>query len=174
MVTMKAVGYRESGPIDRDDALIDFKTEKPEPSGRDLLVQVKAISVNPVNYKVRMRCAPEGELVILGYDAVGEVAAVGDEVTDFWPGDEVWYAGAIDRPGTNAKFHLVDERIVGRKPQSVSNAEAAALPLTTLTAYEMLFDRLRVNDPIPARPIRCSSSAGPAALDRSRSSFCRL
>jgi NADPH:quinone reductase-like Zn-dependent oxidoreductase len=165
MVTMKAVGYRESGPIDRDDALIDFKTEKPEPSGRDLLVQVKAISVNPVNYKVRMRCAPEGELVILGYDAVGEVAAVGDEV---------WYAGAIDRPGTNAKFHLVDERIVGRKPQSVSNAEAAALPLTTLTAYEMLFDRLRVNDPIPARPIRCSSSAGPAALDRSRSSFCRL
>jgi NADPH2:quinone reductase len=112
-----------------------------------------------------MRCAPEGELVILGYDAVGEVAAVGDEV---------WYAGAIDRPGTNAKFHLVDERIVGRKPQSVSNAEAAALPLTTLTAYEMLFDRLRVNDPIPARPIRCSSSAGPAALDRSRSSFCRL
>jgi NADPH:quinone reductase-like Zn-dependent oxidoreductase len=165
MVTMKAVGYRESGPIDRDDALIDFKTEKPEPSGRDLLVQVKAISVNPVNYKVRMRCAPEGELVILGYDAVGEVAAVGDEV---------WYAGAIDRPGTNAKFHLVDERIVGREPQSVSNAEAAALPLTTLTAYEMLFDRLRVNDPIPARPIRCSSSAGPAALDRSRSSFCRL
>lgn len=147
---MKAVGYKTTGPIDREDALIDFKIDTPKPTGRDLLVRVRAISVNPVDYKIRMRRQPGGETPeILGWDAVGEVVEVGDKVTAFKPGDNVWYAGAIDRPGTNAEYHLVDERIVGRKPTSASAAEAAALPLTTLTAYEMLFDRLRVGDPVP-------------------------
>ncbi|MCB9968967.1 MAG: zinc-binding alcohol dehydrogenase family protein [Geminicoccaceae bacterium] len=147
---MKAIGYRATGPIDRDDALIDFEMAKPSPRGRDLLVRVQAISVNPVDYKIRIRRAPEGDQpAVLGWDAVGEVAGTGDEATLFEPGDMVWYAGAIDRPGTNAEFHLVDERIVGRKPESASAAEAAALPLTTLTAYEMLLDRLRVTDPVP-------------------------
>ena len=147
---MKAVGYNTTGPIDRDDALIDFEMEKPSPTERDLLVRVQAISVNPVDFKIRMRRAPDGDVPgVLGWDAVGEVVAVGDQATAFKPGDMVWYAGAIDRPGTNAEFHLVDERIVGGKPKSASAAEAAALPLTTLTAYEMLFDRLRVTDPVP-------------------------
>ncbi len=147
---MKAVGYRAIGPIDRDDALIDFEMEMPSPKGRDLLVRVEAISVNPVDTKIRMRRAPEGDQPdVLGWDAAGQVVAIGDKVAAFKPGDQVWYAGAINRPGTNAEFHLVDERIVGRKPISTSYAEAAALPLTTLTAYEMLFDRLRVTDLIP-------------------------
>ncbi|MEM7240396.1 MAG: zinc-binding alcohol dehydrogenase family protein, partial [Pseudomonadota bacterium] len=110
-----------------------------------------------VDYKIRMRREPEGDLPnILGWDAVGEVVGAGDAVSRFQPGDMVWYAGSIDRPGTNAEYHLVDERIVGRKPASATVAEAAALPLTTLTAYEMLFDRLRVMDPVPG--------AAPAAL----------
>ena len=147
---MKAIGYTVTGPIDRDDALIDFETETPSPAGHDLLVRVQAISVNPVDYKIRIRRPPEGDApAILGWDAVGKVVAVGDTVSLFKPGDQVWYAGAIDRPGTNAEFHLVDERIVGAKPSSVPDAAAAALPLTTLTAYEMLFDRLRVTDPVP-------------------------
>lgn len=147
---MKAVGYKATGPIDRADALIDFDMPKPTPAGHDLLVQVHAISVNPVDYKIRIRRPPTGDGPdVLGWDAVGEVVAVGEKATTFKPGDQVWYAGAIDRPGTNAEFHLVDERIVGRKPTTVTAAQAAALPLTTLTAYEMLFDRLRVNDPVP-------------------------
>ncbi len=147
---MKAIGYTATGSIDRDDALIDFEMEKPEPKGRDLLVRVQAVSVNPVDYKIRMRRPPEGNgPAVLGWDAVGEVVATGEEATAFAPGDMVWYAGAINRPGTNAEFHLVDERIVGRKPQTASAAGAAALPLTTLTAYEMLFDRLKVTDPVP-------------------------
>jgi NADPH2:quinone reductase len=147
---MKAIGYTASKPIDQDDSLFDLELEAPSPKGRDLLVRVHAISVNPVDYKVRMRRASEdGQPIVLGWDAVGEVVAIGAEASMFEPGDAVWYAGAIDRQGTNAELHLVDERIVGRKPQSASAAEAAALPLTTLTAYEMLFDRLRVTDPVP-------------------------
>jgi NADPH:quinone reductase len=147
---MKAVGYRTPGPLDREDALIDFEIDRPTPTGRDLLVRVRAVSVNPVDYKIRMNRPPEGDApAILGWDAVGEVVETGDKATMFKPGDKVWYAGAIDRSGTNAEYHLVDERIVGNKPESATNAEAAALPLTTLTAYEMLFDRLRVNDPVP-------------------------
>ncbi len=147
---MKAVGYTTTGAIDRDDSLVDFEMEKPSPTGHDLLVRVQAISVNPVDYKVRMRRPPEGDQPnVLGWDAVGEVLETGDKARAFKPGDMVWYAGAIDRPGTNAEFHLVDERIVGHKPTSASAGEAAALPLTSLTAYEMLFDRLRVNDPVP-------------------------
>lgn len=140
---MKAVGYKKSLPIDASDALIDFETAKPEPKGRDLRVAVKAISANPVDYKVRKRAAPpEGETKILGFDAAGVVDAIGSEVTLFRPGDEVFYAGSILRQGTNSEFHLVDERIVGRKPKSLPFAEAAALPLTSITAWELLFDRL--------------------------------
>jgi zinc-binding alcohol dehydrogenase family protein len=140
---MKAVGYKKSLPIDANDALIDFETAKPEPKGRDVRVAVKAISANPVDYKVRKRAAPpEGETKILGFDAAGVVDAVGSEVTLFRPGDEVFYAGSILRQGTNSEFHLVDERIVGHKPKSLPFAEAAALPLTSITAWELLFDRL--------------------------------
>lgn len=147
---MKAIGYRNPGSIDRDDALFEFEMEKPSPSGHDLLVRVQSISVNPVDYKIRMGRPPEGDdPAVLGWDAVGQVVEVGDKTMTFGPGDAVWYAGAIDRSGTNAEFHLVDERIVGRKPKSASNAEAAALPLTALTAHEVLFDRLRVTDPVP-------------------------
>jgi NADPH:quinone reductase len=142
---MKAIGYRNSGPIDSDDALIDLELPRPAPAGRDLLVEVLAVSVNPVDTKVRKAAAPEaGQARILGFDAVGIVREVGSDVSLFKVGDEVWYAGAIDRPGSNSEFHLVDERIVGRKPGSLSPADAAALPLTAITAWELLFDRLQV------------------------------
>src|SRR3982075_213331 len=140
---MKAVGYKKSLPLEDANSLIDFETAKPEPKGRDIRVAVKAISANPVDYKVRKRAAPpEGETKILGYDAAGVVDSVGPDVTLFRAGDEVFYAGSIQRQGTNSEFHLVDERIVGRKPKTLSFAEAAALPLTSITAWELLFDRL--------------------------------
>jgi len=142
---MKAVGYKKSLPIDAHDALIDFETAKPEPCGRDIRVAIKAISANPVDYKVRKRAEPPaGETKILGFDAAGIVDAVGPDVSLFKPGDEVWYAGSILRQGTNSEFHLVDERIVGHKPKTTSFAQAAALPLTSITAWELLFDRLGV------------------------------
>jgi NADPH2:quinone reductase len=143
---MRAVGYKKSLPIENADALLDIDVPKPAPQGRDLLVQVKAISVNPVDTKVRRRAAPkEGEPPkVLGYDAAGVVAAVGPDVTLFKPGDEVWYAGSIIRPGTNSEFHLVDERIVGARPRSLDFASAAALPLTSITAWEVLFDRFGI------------------------------
>jgi zinc-binding alcohol dehydrogenase family protein len=142
---MRAVGYKHSLPIDRPESLIDLEIDKPAPQGRDLQVAVKAISVNPVDTKVRMRADPKGgEPKILGYDATGVVAACGPDVTLFRPGDEVWYAGSIVRPGTNSEFHLVDERIVGRKPKTPDFAAAAALPLTSITAWEMLFDRFGI------------------------------
>lgn len=147
---MKAVGYFAPGALNRDDALLDLDLPTPIATGRDLLVKVQAISVNPVDYKIRQnRPADANNAAILGWDAVGEVVAVGDRATMFKLGDKVWYAGAINRSGTNAEFHLVDERITGHAPKSMSAADAAALPLTTLTAYEMLFDRLRVNNPVP-------------------------
>lgn len=142
---MKAVGYRRSLPITDPDFLLDVELPIPTAKGRDLLVQVKAVSVNPVDAKQRKRAEPPaGEVAVLGYDATGVVVEVGEEVTLFKPGDEVWYAGNIARPGTNSEFHLVDERIVGLKPQTLDFAPAAALPLTTLTAWELLFDRLRI------------------------------
>lgn len=147
---MKAVGYTTAGALDRADSLIDFEIDTPVAEGRDLLVRVQAVSVNPVDYKIRQNRPPEGDApAILGWDAVGEVVSVGEDATMFKAGDLVWYAGAINRSGTNAEYHLVDERIVGKSPTSITAAEAASLPLTTLTAYEMLFDRLRVNDPVP-------------------------
>jgi zinc-binding alcohol dehydrogenase family protein len=147
---MKAVAYGTPGPIDREDALQDITLETPKPAGRDLLVQIHAVSVNPVDTKVRLRKPPdEGDWRVLGFDAAGVVEAVGPEAQEFEAGDAVYYAGSIARPGTNSEFHLVDERIVGRKPASLSHAEAAALPLTAITAWEMLFDRLDVEQ---ARP----------------------
>ena len=145
---MKAVGYVQSLPIAEDRSLLDFDTPAPVPGPRDLLVRVQAVSVNPVDTKVRMRRAGTDEApVILGWDAAGIVEAVGADVTLFRPGDAVFYAGDLNRPGTNAELHLVDERIAGHKPKSLGFAEAAALPLTSLTAWEGLFDRLQV----PAR-----------------------
>jgi zinc-binding alcohol dehydrogenase family protein len=142
---MKAVGYRKPLPIDDAEALTDVTIDRLEPKGHDLRVAVKAVSVNPVDTKVRRRAAPPaGEVKVLGYDAAGVVDAVGPQVTLFRPGDEVYYAGSVVRPGTNAEFHLVDERIVGHKPKSLSFTQAAAMPLTSITAWELLFDRLEV------------------------------
>jgi NADPH2:quinone reductase len=142
---MKAVGYTKSLPIQDAESLVDFDAVKPEPRARELRIAVKAVSVNPVDTKVRKRAAPpQGETKILGYDAAGVVDAVGPEVTLFKPGDEVFYAGSIQRQGTNSEFHLVDERIVGAKPKTLSFTQAAALPLTSITAWELLFDRLGV------------------------------
>lgn len=147
---MKAIGYFENLPIENPDALVDLDLPAPTASGKDILVQVKAISVNPVDYKIRNRRPAQGETPeILGWDSAAVVLSVGPDVTAYKPGDEVWYAGDITRPGCNSELHLVDERIVGRKPKTLSFAQAAALPLTSLTAYEMLFDRLKVNDTVP-------------------------
>ena len=147
---MRAVGYQNPLPIEDPAALVDIGVPKPEPAARDLLVAVKAVSVNPVDTKVRRSVKPaEGAWKILGWDAAGTVTAVGPEATLFKPGDAVFYAGAMDRPGTNAEFHLVDERIVGLKPQSLGWSEAAALPLTGITAWEALFDRLQVGKSVP-------------------------
>jgi NADPH:quinone reductase len=145
---MKAIGYKIPGSIDRVDALEDIILEIPTTQGRDLLVKINAVSVNPVDTKLRRNAQPqEGEARVLGFDASGVVEAVGSEVQHFKPGDAVFYAGSISRPGTNSEYHLVDERIVGHKPPSLSDAEAAALPLTAITAWEMLFDRLDVKRP---------------------------
>lgn len=137
---MRAVGYRKSLPIEDPQALLDIELPDPVPGPRDLLVEVRAVSVNPVDWKVRLRAEPEDGYNVLGFDAAGVVRAIGAEVELFRPGDEVWYAGNIGRPGTNAELHLVDERIVGNKPAALSFTEAAALPLTTITAWEVLFD----------------------------------
>ena len=143
---MKAVAYRKPLPIDHADSLIDIELPAPQARGRDLLVKVKAISVNPVDVKIRANVAPaEGEDKVIGWDAAGVVKAVGPDVTLFKPGDEVWYAGDLTRPGTNSELHLVDERIVGHKPKNLDFAHAAALPLTAITAWELLFDRLEVS-----------------------------
>ena len=147
---MKAVGYQHSLPIQDASSLMDVEVPRPLPSGRDLLVRVLAISVNPVDAKMRLRSAPQDGLHrVLGWDASGIVEDVGREATLFNRGDAVFYAGAIDRQGTNAEFHLVDERLVGPKPRSLSHAEAAAVPLTAITAWETLFDRLDVRKPVP-------------------------
>jgi NADPH2:quinone reductase len=147
---MKAVGFIEPGAVDRPDALLDFELEKPIAYGHDLLVEVEAISVNPVDTKMRKRGnSGIGGPQILGWDAAGTVIGVGAQVRNFNIGDRVYYAGTLNRPGTNCEFHLVDERIVGRVPTSITAPAAAAMPLTTLTAYEMLFERLDINKPVP-------------------------
>ncbi len=142
---MKAVGYRQSLPIDNPLALEDLEIAAPAARPHDIVVRVKAISVNPVDTKIRARRAPtEGKPEILGWDAVGIVETCGAEVTRFKPGDRVYYAGDITRPGTNSELHAVDERIAALAPQSLDDEQAAALPLTSITAYELLFDRLGV------------------------------
>ena len=148
---MKAIGYTQAHaltdlPAATDTGLQDITLPDPTPAGHDLLVEIMAISVNPVDTKVRASSAPaEGQThKVLGYDASGVVRSVGPLVTLFKPGDAVWYAGDITRPGTNSALHLVDERIVGHKPATLDFAQAAALPLTAITAWEMLFDRLGV------------------------------
>ncbi|WDE95806.1 alcohol dehydrogenase catalytic domain-containing protein [Lentisphaera profundi] len=142
---MKAIGYKTPGSIDSKEALMDIELESPKAQGQDLLVEVQAISVNPVDYKIRQGRVPEeNQYAVIGWDATGIVKEVGDQVSLFKVGDKVWYAGDITRSGSNAEFQLVDERIVGKMPASLAFAEAAALPLTTLTAWEMLFDRLEV------------------------------
>jgi zinc-binding alcohol dehydrogenase family protein len=142
MTDMKAIGYYKPG----DAGVLEWiDLPEPELGANDLLVRVEAVSVNPVDYKVRASAQPEDEKPrILGYDAAGTVIRAGREATLFKPGDEVFYAGALARPGTNAEYHAVDERLVGRKPESLSWTRAAALPLTALTALELLFDRMRV------------------------------
>jgi len=140
---MRAVAYRKSLPVTDPAVFADVELPVPAPGPRDLLVRVEAVSVNPVDMKVRLGVDPGGEPKVLGFDAAGVVTAVGEEVTGFQTGDEVYYAGSLDRPGSNARYQLVDERIAGHKPRTLSFAEAAALPLTTITAYEALFDRFR-------------------------------
>lgn len=144
---MKSIGFTHSLAIDETQSLFEFETPMPTPGARDLLVMLKAVSVNPADAKRRIRTAvdkPHDEPLVLGYDAVGVVVGVGRDVTLFKDGDEVWYAGDPTRPGSNSEYQLVDERVVGPKPTSLSNAQAAAMPLTGLTAWEMLFDRFGI------------------------------
>lgn len=143
---MKAVGFYHYLPIDDPDSLLDVEVEAPKPTARDLLVEVKAVSVNPVDTKRRAAgTRPDTELKILGWDAAGIVSAVGPQAQLFKPGDKVYYAGSNRRPGANSQLHLVDERIVGRKPTNLSFAEAAAMPLTTITAWEAMFERMGIS-----------------------------
>lgn len=140
---MKAIGCETPLPITESNALIDIQLPMPSAEGRDLLVKIDAISVNPIDTKIRQIFEPEpGTYKVLGWDAVGTVESVGADVSLFQPGDKVWYAGAINRSGSNAEYHLVDERIVAKMPESLEPIDAAALPLTSITAWEMLFDRL--------------------------------
>lgn len=143
---MKAIGLTRYLPIDDPDSLVEVELEKPSPTGRDLLVAVRAIAVNPVDTKVR---APKDKIEptpkVLGWDAAGVVEAVGADVSMFAPGDEVFYAGDLTRPGCNAEYQLVDERIVAHKPRSLDFPQASAIPLTAITAYESFFDRLGID-----------------------------
>ena len=141
--SMRAVGFRENLPADDPSSLVDLTMPIPAPGPHDLLVRVHAASVNPVDTKIRrFSRTPHGEPRILGFDAAGTVVAIGSEVSRFAAGDDVWYAGVTNRTGSNAEFQLVDERIVGRKPATLDFAQAASLPLTTITAWESLFDHL--------------------------------
>ncbi|QPF75280.1 zinc-binding alcohol dehydrogenase family protein [Roseateles sp. DAIF2] len=151
---MKAVGYFKSLPIHDAESLLDLELPRPRPGAQDLLVEVRAIALNPVDTKIRMRRASaDGQTpVVLGWDAVGIVRETSAEVRGFAIGDRVWYAGDITRPGSNAQFQAVDHRIAARAPASLGDAEAAALPLTAITAWELLFDRLQVQQQ-PERPV---------------------
>ena len=148
---MKAVVYRKPLPANDPQSLLDVEMPTPEPGARDLLVKVEAISVNPVDTK-RRNVDPEGVDTCLGWDVAGTVVAAGSEVTRFKVGDAVWYAGELERQGANSEFHVVDERLVGRKPSTLGMAEAAALPLTAVTAWELMFQRLGIAHGIQGRP----------------------
>ncbi len=145
---MKAIGFKTSLSIEKEDSFIEFDTPKPIPGAHDLLVKIEAVSVNPVDFKIRQNSAKDTVLEtpkIIGWDAVGIVEAVGDQVSLFKVGDEVFYAGDLTRQGSNAEYQIIDERIVGKKPKSLSIEQAVAMPLTGLTAWEILFDRIRIN-----------------------------
>lgn len=158
---MKAIGYQKSLPIENELSLQDIELETPTAHGHDILVEVKAVSVNPVDFKVRQAMpAAEGEYKVIGWDATGVVKSVGENVSLFKPGDKVWYAGDITRSGSNAQFQLVDERIVGHMPSSLSYGEAAALPLTSITAWELLFDRINVAKNDDSKSILVIGAAG--------------
>jgi zinc-binding alcohol dehydrogenase family protein len=149
---MKAVVYRKPLPANDSQSLIDVELSKPEPGPRDLLVKVEAISVNPVDTKIRRNVDPAGTDKVLGWDVAGTVVATGSEVTRFKAGDAVWYAGELERPGANSEWHVVDERVVGRKPSTLGMAEAAALPLTAVTAWELMFQRMGIPHGTQGRP----------------------
>nr|WP_321226299.1 zinc-binding alcohol dehydrogenase family protein [uncultured Psychroserpens sp.] len=158
---MKAIGYKENLPIEDVNSLQDIELSTPKATGKDILVEIKAISVNPADYKVRAGMPVEGDdWKVIGWDATGIVKEVGEDVSLFKVGDEVWYAGDFTRQGSYAQYQVVDERIVGKKPSSLSYAEAAALPLTSLTAYEMLFDRLQVAKEDASKSILVIGAAG--------------
>jgi len=158
---MKAIGYQKSLPIENELSLQDIELETPTAHGHDILVEVKAVSVNPVDFKIRQAMpAAEGEYKVIGWDATGVVKSVGENVSLFKPGDKVWYAGDITRSGSNAQLQLVDERIVGHMPSSLSYGEAAALPLTSITAWELLFDRLNVAKNDDSKSILVIGAAG--------------
>ena len=160
---MKAIGFRTSLPISDANSFIEFEKENTAPKGRDLLVKVAAVSVNPVDFKIRQNSAKDQVLdtpKVIGWDATGTVEAVGDEVSLFKVGDEVYYAGDLNRAGSNAEYQLVDERIVGTKPKKLSIEEAAAMPLTALTAWEILFDRIRINEKDRGKTILIIGGAG--------------
>ncbi|KUJ59416.1 NADPH:quinone reductase [Flavobacteriaceae bacterium CRH] len=145
---MKAIGFKTSLDIAEKDSFIEFETPKPVPGSLDLLVKISAISINPVDFKIRQIGAKDTVLdtpKIIGWDAVGVVEAIGENVTLFNIGDEVYYAGDITKQGSNAEYQIIDERIVGKKPKSLNIEEAAAIPLTALTAWETLFDRIRIS-----------------------------
>lgn len=158
---MKAIGYKKSLEITNPDSLQDIEVAVPKATGKNILVEVKAISVNPVDYKIRQRMASEDDSwKIIGWDAAGIVKEVGENTTLFNVGDEVWYAGDLMKQGSNAEFQLVDERIVGKKPKTLSFSEAAALPLTTLTAWELLFDRMQIDKEDTTKSILVIGAAG--------------
>ncbi|QSX34394.1 zinc-binding alcohol dehydrogenase family protein [Shewanella avicenniae] len=158
---MKAIGYQQAHALGAANSLVDIELPTPSPATHDILVKVSAISVNPVDTKIRTNASAEaGSYKVLGWDAVGTVTAVGSEVSLFSVGDRVWYAGDLTRPGSNAEYQLVDERIAAAAPTSLSDAEAAALPLTTLTAWELLFDRLQLSDDESAKSILVVGAAG--------------
>ena len=170
--TTRAVAYHRSLGIDDPQSLIDVELPVAPPGSRDLLVQVEAVAVNPVDYKIRRSADPGGTPRVLGWDAAGTVVAVGVDVELFEVGDEVYYAGALDRPGANSQYHAVDERLAARKPTSLSFTQAAALPLTALTAWEGLFERLALTGSIqetdrhepdrsaPGRPVSDAQPGG--------------
>ena len=141
---MKAIGYQKAGPITEANSLVDIDVPVPELRPHDVLVQVKGISINPVDSKIRTNVSPESGYKVIGYDACGTITAVGADVTGFQVGDDVFYAGDLTRPGTNSEFHAVDARIIGKKPQSLDFDEAAGIPLTAITAWELLFDNMRL------------------------------
>ena len=160
---MKAIGFKTSLALTEQESFIEFETEKPKAEGRDILVKIKAISVNPVDYKIRQSSAKDKVLAIpkiIGWDAVGIVEATGSESSLFKIGDEVFYAGDINKSGCNAEYHLVDERIVGKKPTSLTDTEAAAMPLTSLTAWEILFDRICITEKDKGKSILIIGGAG--------------